>query len=73
MVEDFELSEGERRSIEDLKLQLANRRVWMASSIHKGEEEGEILLLIFKMMSIRCHVYARLTIKMFVPCGSFSY
>lgn len=33
------------RSIEDLKEQFAHRQVWMASSIHKGEEEGELLLL----------------------------
>lgn len=26
--------------LEDLKLQVASRRVWMASSIHYGEEEG---------------------------------
>lgn len=36
------MSEGELKSIEDLKLQLAHRQVWMASSIHNGEEEGEL-------------------------------
>ncbi|KAG7961278.1 hypothetical protein I3843_09G007200 [Carya illinoinensis] len=39
VVEDFDVSEGELRSIEDLKLELAHRQVWMASSIHRGEEE----------------------------------
>ncbi|KAG6637997.1 probable 3-deoxy-D-manno-octulosonic acid transferase, mitochondrial isoform X1 [Carya illinoinensis] len=39
VVEDFDVSEEELRSIEDLKLQLAHRQVWMASSIHRGEEE----------------------------------
>lgn len=29
--------------IEDLKLLLAHKKVWMASSIHKGEEEGRHL------------------------------
>ncbi|XP_050243400.1 probable 3-deoxy-D-manno-octulosonic acid transferase, mitochondrial isoform X2 [Quercus robur] len=38
-VEEFDASEGELRSIQDLKLQLAHRQVWMASSIHRGEEE----------------------------------
>lgn len=45
MVEEFDISEGEIRSIEDLKVHLAHRKVWMASSIHKGEEEGHFLLL----------------------------
>nr|POF09427.1 putative 3-deoxy-d-manno-octulosonic acid transferase, mitochondrial [Quercus suber] len=39
-VEEFDASEGELRSIQDLKLQLAHRQVWMASSIHRGEEES---------------------------------
>ncbi|CAL9026595.1 unnamed protein product [Prunus brigantina] len=39
VVEEFDISEGEIRSIEDLKVHLAHRKVWMASSIHKGEEE----------------------------------
>ncbi|KAF3441738.1 hypothetical protein FNV43_RR15653 [Rhamnella rubrinervis] len=38
-VEEFDMSEGEVKSIEDLKVQLAHRQVWMASSIHNGEEE----------------------------------
>ncbi|XP_059428139.1 probable 3-deoxy-D-manno-octulosonic acid transferase, mitochondrial isoform X1 [Corylus avellana] len=39
VVEDFDVSEGYSRSIEDLKIQFAQRKVWMASSIHRGEEE----------------------------------
>lgn len=40
VVEEFDASEGELRSVQDLKLQLAHRQVWMASSIHRGEEES---------------------------------
>ncbi|KMZ72413.1 3-deoxy-D-manno-octulosonic acid transferase, family GT30 [Zostera marina] len=36
---NFEVPEVENRKIKDLKLQLAERQVWMASSIHPGEEE----------------------------------
>ncbi|XP_040372056.1 probable 3-deoxy-D-manno-octulosonic acid transferase, mitochondrial isoform X3 [Rosa chinensis] len=39
VVEEFDMCEGEIRSIEDLTVHLAHRQVWMASSIHKGEEE----------------------------------
>ncbi|KAF3960077.1 hypothetical protein CMV_015177 [Castanea mollissima] len=39
VVEEFDASEGELRSTQDLRLQLAHRQVWMASSIHRGEEE----------------------------------
>ncbi|KAJ7976040.1 3-deoxy-D-manno-octulosonic-acid transferase [Quillaja saponaria] len=38
-VEDFGVSEGEIKSLDNLKVQLAHRQVWMASSIHSGEEE----------------------------------
>ncbi|KAH7511524.1 hypothetical protein FEM48_ZijujUnG0005600 [Ziziphus jujuba var. spinosa] len=38
-VKEFDISERKVKSIEDLKVQLAHRQVWMASSIHKGEEE----------------------------------
>ncbi|XP_059646761.1 probable 3-deoxy-D-manno-octulosonic acid transferase, mitochondrial isoform X1 [Cornus florida] len=38
-IEVFNLSETDMRNIEDLQVQLAPRRVWMASSIHRGEEE----------------------------------
>ncbi|KAK2987900.1 hypothetical protein RJ640_003167 [Escallonia rubra] len=36
------------RSMEDLQMQLANRQVWMASSIHKGEEE--VMLGVHKVL-----------------------
>ncbi|XP_060670729.1 probable 3-deoxy-D-manno-octulosonic acid transferase, mitochondrial isoform X1 [Ziziphus jujuba] len=39
-VKEFDISERKVKSIEDLKVQLAHRQVWMASSIHKGEEEA---------------------------------
>ncbi|BFG38732.1 hypothetical protein CerSpe_250060 [Prunus speciosa] len=48
VVEEFDISEGEIRSIEDLKVHLAHRKVWMASSIHKGEEE--VILGIHKVL-----------------------
>ncbi|KAF6150390.1 hypothetical protein GIB67_034089 [Kingdonia uniflora] len=38
-VGDVDASEKEKSSIEDLKLELNNRPVWMSSSIHEGEEE----------------------------------
>uniref|UniRef100_A0A1D1ZIX7 lipid IVA 3-deoxy-D-manno-octulosonic acid transferase n=1 Tax=Anthurium amnicola TaxID=1678845 RepID=A0A1D1ZIX7_9ARAE len=38
-VGDFDVPEKELILLEDLKLQVANRPVWMASSIHNGEEE----------------------------------
>ncbi|MQM16216.1 hypothetical protein Taro_049177, partial [Colocasia esculenta] len=38
-VGDFDVPEKEPILLEDLKLQVANRPVWMASSIHNGEEE----------------------------------
>lgn len=36
---DIDISEEESSKIKDLHLQLANRPVWMATSLHKGEEE----------------------------------
>ncbi|XP_023913349.2 probable 3-deoxy-D-manno-octulosonic acid transferase, mitochondrial isoform X2 [Quercus suber] len=48
-VEEFDASEGELRSIQDLKLQLAHRQVWMASSIHRGEEE--IMLGVHRVLT----------------------
>ncbi|KAK3017517.1 hypothetical protein RJ639_006122, partial [Escallonia herrerae] len=36
------------RSMENLQVQLANRQVWMASSIHKGEEE--VMLGVHKVL-----------------------
>lgn len=47
-VEEFDASEGELRSIQDLKLQLAHRQVWMASSIHRGEEESQFPVIYFQ-------------------------
>ncbi|PON56115.1 3-deoxy-D-manno-octulosonic-acid transferase, N-terminal [Parasponia andersonii] len=51
VVEDF-VSEDEMKTIEDLKVQLAHRPVWMASSIHKGEEE--VILAVHKVL-IKVH------------------
>ncbi|XP_024186970.1 probable 3-deoxy-D-manno-octulosonic acid transferase, mitochondrial isoform X2 [Rosa chinensis] len=48
VVEEFDMCEGEIRSIEDLTVHLAHRQVWMASSIHKGEEE--VILGIHKVL-----------------------
>lgn len=39
-IEDSLSSDREVEILEDLKLQLVDRPVWMASSIHKGEEKG---------------------------------
>eukprot|EP00268_Persea_americana_P047300 TRINITY_DN4917_c0_g1_i2.p1 TRINITY_DN4917_c0_g1~~TRINITY_DN4917_c0_g1_i2.p1 ORF type:complete len:404 (-),score=68.88 TRINITY_DN4917_c0_g1_i2:525-1736(-) len=36
---DIDISENESSKIKDLHLQLANRPVWMATSLHKGEVE----------------------------------
>nr|XP_011466803.1 PREDICTED: probable 3-deoxy-D-manno-octulosonic acid transferase, mitochondrial isoform X1 [Fragaria vesca subsp. vesca] len=49
VVEEFDICEGETRSIEDLTLHLSHRQVWMASSIHKGEEE--VILGIHKVLT----------------------
>ncbi|XP_043724967.1 probable 3-deoxy-D-manno-octulosonic acid transferase, mitochondrial isoform X1 [Telopea speciosissima] len=43
-----EASEQESAIMEDLQLQLANRPVWMAASIHKGEEE--VMLGVHKVL-----------------------
>jgi 3-deoxy-D-manno-octulosonic-acid transferase len=55
VVEDFDVSEGYSRSIEDLKIQFAQRKVWMASSIHRGEEESQFSLVCFQY-----YTYSRL-------------
>ncbi|KAK7392548.1 hypothetical protein VNO78_20991 [Psophocarpus tetragonolobus] len=39
VIEDFGVNESGRNNIDNLKLQLTQRQVWMASSIHRGEEE----------------------------------
>ncbi|XP_009627230.1 probable 3-deoxy-D-manno-octulosonic acid transferase, mitochondrial isoform X2 [Nicotiana tomentosiformis] len=38
-VGNIETAEGDQRALEELQVQLMNRKVWMASSIHKGEEK----------------------------------
>ncbi|KAL2481265.1 putative 3-deoxy-D-manno-octulosonic acid transferase [Abeliophyllum distichum] len=38
-IDDFGILEVEKRIQEDLQMQLAHRKVWMASSIHKAEED----------------------------------
>lgn len=40
-VADFNISEGVEKNLEEIQVQLSHRKVWMASSIHKGEEEGK--------------------------------
>ncbi|XP_057471806.1 probable 3-deoxy-D-manno-octulosonic acid transferase, mitochondrial isoform X2 [Actinidia eriantha] len=47
-VQKIDLSDGDKRTIEDLQVQLDNRRVWMASSIHRGEEE--VMLGVHKVL-----------------------
>ena len=44
-VEEFDISKRGVQGIEELKVQLAHRRVWMVSSIHRGEEEGQSLVV----------------------------
>lgn len=39
MVNKFHVSSGTSESIRDLKAQLSEMKVWIASSLHKGEEE----------------------------------
>ncbi|CAJ1968757.1 unnamed protein product [Sphenostylis stenocarpa] len=39
VIEDFGVNERGRRNIENLRIQLTQKQVWMASSIHRGEEE----------------------------------
>ncbi|KAK6140051.1 hypothetical protein DH2020_026186 [Rehmannia glutinosa] len=39
-ITDSDISEGDEKSLEEFQVQLSHRKVWMASSIHKGEEEG---------------------------------
>ncbi|KAL8039639.1 hypothetical protein ABFX02_10G049500 [Erythranthe guttata] len=38
-VADFCVSEGKKKGLKEFEAQLSGRKVWMASSIHKGEEE----------------------------------
>jgi 3-deoxy-D-manno-octulosonic-acid transferase len=39
-VGDVEAGEKELNTIKDLQQQFNDRPIWMAASIHKGEEEG---------------------------------
>ncbi|KAL4306312.1 hypothetical protein AHAS_Ahas16G0165700 [Arachis hypogaea] len=39
VIEDFGVNGRGGKSIDDLRLHLAHKQVWMASSIHRGEEE----------------------------------
>ncbi|CAN6718855.1 unnamed protein product [Malus baccata var. baccata] len=48
VVGEFDISEGEIKNMQDLKVRCAHRKVWMASSIHKGEEE--VILDIHKVL-----------------------
>ncbi|KAA8518637.1 hypothetical protein F0562_016111 [Nyssa sinensis] len=47
-IEEFDISDRDMRSFEDLRVQLAPRQVWMASSIHRGEEE--VMLGVHKLL-----------------------
>ncbi|WMV52410.1 hypothetical protein MTR67_045795, partial [Solanum verrucosum] len=38
-VGNIDTNEGDQRALKELQVQLMNRKVWMASSIHKGEEK----------------------------------
>ncbi|KAK7345430.1 hypothetical protein VNO77_16034 [Canavalia gladiata] len=39
VIEDFGVNQRGRNNIDNLRLQLTQKQVWMASSIHRGEEE----------------------------------
>ncbi|GLT89900.1 hypothetical protein SLE2022_078610 [Rubroshorea leprosula] len=52
VVDECELSMEEVGSMEELKVQLAHKRIWMAASIHRGEEE--IILGVHKAL-VRHH------------------
>lgn len=41
-VGDLDVSEKDARKINNLQLQMNNRPIWMAASVHKGEEEGDV-------------------------------
>lgn len=40
VIEDIAVNECGKRNTENLRLQLSHKQVWMASSIHRGEEES---------------------------------
>ncbi|CAL0321469.1 unnamed protein product [Lupinus luteus] len=58
VIEDFGVNQRGRKTLEDLRLQLANRQVWLAASIHMGEEEiilgihGALMQLQSNIMTI---------------------
>lgn len=39
-ITNISISGGDKKSLEVFQAQLSHRKVWIASSIHKGEEEG---------------------------------
>ncbi|XP_038720246.1 probable 3-deoxy-D-manno-octulosonic acid transferase, mitochondrial isoform X2 [Tripterygium wilfordii] len=47
-IREYGAAEPGMRGVDSLKAQLANKRVWMAASIHKGEEQ--VMLEIHKML-----------------------
>lgn len=47
VVNKFYVSSGTSESIRDLKAELSDMKVWIASSLHRGEEEGTNYLLFF--------------------------
>ena len=49
VVNKFYVSSGTSESIRDLKAELSEMKVWIASSLHRGEEEGTNYLLFFLM------------------------
>ncbi|KAL5976448.1 hypothetical protein ACLOJK_020780 [Asimina triloba] len=51
-VGDVDISETESRIVDDLCLQLVNRPIWMAASVHKGEDEGQIFALLTPLVDI---------------------
>jgi hypothetical protein len=40
-VDDVGFRDNEASTVKDLQQQFSNRPVWMAASIHRGEEEGK--------------------------------
>lgn len=50
VVNKFYVSSGTSESIRDLKAELSDMKVWIASSLHRGEEEGTNYLLFFFLM-----------------------
>ncbi|KAI9122326.1 hypothetical protein K1719_007015 [Acacia pycnantha] len=61
VIEDLGVNEGQKRSVDKLKAQLAGCQVWMASSIHRGEEE-----IIFGVHRVLMHLLPNI-ITIIVP------